>query len=98
MGHYDDCREGNCKICGQAIGYCSHTEGQVYPKLKSLEEADKENLALWKRYFTYPKPNGIACPECRAELFDTDCHMLPSNPPQRNIHCEKCGYRGHRLA
>lgn len=26
MGHYDNCRPGNCVICGQAGGYCEHTE------------------------------------------------------------------------
>lgn len=26
MGHYDNCREGNCSVCGQAEGYCEHTK------------------------------------------------------------------------
>lgn len=25
MGHYDNCRDGNCPVCGQTEGYCEHT-------------------------------------------------------------------------
>jgi hypothetical protein len=25
VGHYDECREGYCAVCGQADGYCEHT-------------------------------------------------------------------------
>jgi hypothetical protein len=27
MGHYDNCREGNCSVCGQTLGYCEHSTG-----------------------------------------------------------------------
>lgn len=27
MGHYDECREGYCSVCGQSNGNCSHTDG-----------------------------------------------------------------------
>lgn len=45
-----------------------------------------------------PRPNGISCPRCEKELFDSAPNMvLASNPPQKNVHC-RCGYRGYRLA
>ena len=48
-----------------------------------------------------PRPNGICCPsgKCRAELYDTHPHLLLlTNPPTKQIHCRKCGYKGTRLA
>lgn len=46
-----------------------------------------------------PITNGIACPDCHAELYDSyPNQMLPSNPPQKNVHCESCGYKGYRVA
>lgn len=48
-----------------------------------------------------PQPNGIACPECGAELLDTDpsstilTHILP---PRKAVHCSKCAFAGDRLA
>ncbi len=45
-----------------------------------------------------PRYNGIACPECGAELIDTNPNIvLTSNPPQKNIHCPNGDYRGYRL-
>lgn len=52
-----------------------------------------------KRYSLIPKTtkNGIRCPKCNmAELHDSDDMILTSNPPQRNIHCESCDYKGYR--
>lgn len=46
-----------------------------------------------------PHPNGIECPKCGKELWDSDpmC-VLTSNPPQKNVHCPACGYRGYCVA
>ncbi len=45
-----------------------------------------------------PHPNGIKCPQCGNELWDTNpMIVLTSNPPQKNIHCPKCGYKGYAL-
>lgn len=45
-----------------------------------------------------PHPNGIECPECGEELWDSSpMTILTSNPPQKNIHCPACGYKGYRL-
>jgi hypothetical protein len=29
MGHYDECREGYCGVCGQTEGNCVHTKSKV---------------------------------------------------------------------
>lgn len=49
--------------------------------------------------FSKPCRNGISCPDCGVELFDSCPAMtLTSNPPKKNIHCEACDYRGYRTA
>lgn len=46
-----------------------------------------------------PRPNGIACEKCGAELLDTNPNMvLTSMPPKKSVHCKKCGWSGYRLA
>lgn len=66
--------------------------------LKTLEESNTQN----RKYFyqmsdNSPKLNGIACPKCGAELLDsTPDIVLTSYPPQFNIHCSKCDYKGYR--
>lgn len=43
-----------------------------------------------------PHANGIACPECGLELWDSSPGLvLTSNPPQRNVHCPACKWRGY---
>lgn len=69
--------------------------------LKSLEQFQKERRADWNRVreFQQSHPNGIACPECGEELWDSNPSCtLTSNPPQKNIHCPNCNYRGFRIA
>lgn len=68
--------------------------------LKSLEEHNAERREYWKEYRRdAPVPNGIACPDCGKELFDSAPSVtLTSNPPQKNIHCKYCSYRGYRRA
>jgi hypothetical protein len=65
-------------------------------KLKSLEQHNKETVDYLYQMNTYPRPNGIACPKCGAELMDTNSEVLCSNPPKHNINCSKCEYRGYR--
>jgi DNA-directed RNA polymerase subunit RPC12/RpoP len=67
--------------------------------MKTLEEFNNMRLDWHQRVndAEKPKPNGISCPECTAELWDTDPRItLTSNPPQKNIHCPECGFRGLR--
>ena len=50
-------------------------------------------------YSNDPKRNGIACPKCSAELFDSDpMTTLASCPPKKTVHCDSCSYVGYRVA
>ena len=70
--------------------------GESMPKkLKDFQKEQEERL--WKYREVYPKPNGIACPECGAELYDSDSVILTSYPPKRNINCSECEYTGTRI-
>lgn len=66
--------------------------------MKTLDEHNKIRGDI----FDYPiNPNesilnGIACPKCGKELFDSTPHiMFSSYPPQYAVHCS-CGYFGYR--
>ena len=69
--------------------------------MKALGEHNQER---WDEYNAMqesrlPHANGIACPVCGKELWDSDpTVMLTSDPPQMNVHCPACGYVGYRLA
>ena len=68
-------------------------------KLKSLSEFNKERR---KRYIIGEKEkqwNGIACPECGNELFDSSPSMeLTSYPPQKRVACVNCKFTGTRVS
>lgn len=69
-------------------------------KLKSLKEHNSNRLKqIWQISGTKlePVPNGIECPDCGKELFDSNPgQLLLSNPPQHEIHCKYCKYTGTR--
>ena len=67
--------------------------------LKSLAEHNVERLRTLKiREPVERDYNGIACPLCGHELYDCDSGIvLPSDPPQTNVHCGWCGWTGSRL-
>lgn len=65
-------------------------------QLKPLEESDREIEERW-RNMGRPRPNGIACPKCGVELMDSDPGLvMTSAPPQLNVHCPGCGFKGTR--
>jgi DNA-directed RNA polymerase subunit RPC12/RpoP len=69
--------------------------------MKTLEEHNSEQWQIHEqsRKLNDPHPNGIACPKCGKELWDSLPGMtLTSYPPQKNIHCPECGHVGYRLA
>ena len=73
------------------------------PKLQSLKDFNKKQSDTYKNIFeendNAPRQNGIACPDCGAELFDSyPCVVLTSSPPQKNIRCIKCEFIGFRIA
>lgn len=59
----------------------------------------KEFNAKRQRRFaiSYPKPNGILCPKCRMELYDTDGNVLHCRPSRIRIHCENCTFKETRI-
>ena len=63
----------------------------------TLDEADATDLATWEATFT-PTLNGIDCNSCGEELYDTypglTCKL---QPPQTDVHCGGCGFKGHRI-
>jgi len=66
--------------------------------MKSLEEFNKDQRER-TRILNDPCANGIGCPECGKELWDSNPDvMLTSYPPQKNVHCPECGYTGYRIA
>ena len=69
------------------------------PKLKTLAE---HNAEYWSyhtaMYNNRPQKNGIECPNCKSELLDTNPFItLTSDPPQKRVHCDECGYKGYRI-
>lgn len=67
-------------------------------KLKTLDEHNTEYRSYHTAlYDNRPQKNGIACPECGSELWDSNPFMtLTSNPPKKSVHCD-CGYTGYRI-
>lgn len=68
--------------------------------MKTLEEHNAMRFALHAELNSNkPRRNGIACPNCHAELFDSDPRVtLTSWPPQKAVHCDQCGHKGYRIA
>jgi DNA-directed RNA polymerase subunit RPC12/RpoP len=68
--------------------------------MKTLEEHNSDRWEAYARLNSNdPRPNGIKCPKCGSELWDsTPSIILCSNPPQKDTHCPSCGYRGYRIA
>jgi len=68
-------------------------------KLKNLDAHNAEaSSAQWAMLDDSKKLNGIACPKCGEELYDSNpmC-TLTSMPAQKNVHCSKCDYVGYRI-
>lgn len=64
--------------------------------MKTLEEHNIQALELHLDS-NKPRPNGIECPKCKSELYDSAPRvMLTSYPPKKEVHCEKCDYHGYR--
>jgi len=77
---------------------CQDIQINTKPPPKSLVEFNAEKYAIYQAAAALC-PNGIACPECSAELLDSNPMVtLLTYPPQMNVHCPACDYRGYRLA
>lgn len=69
--------------------------------MKTLAEFNRMARERYRASDDLAKPhkNGIACPQCGQELWDIAPMLtLTSNPPQKDIACQGCGYRGYRIA
>lgn len=65
-------------------------------ELVSLEEFNKQ-VREQKKNNSLPIPNGIACPNCDEELWDTHPQaILACDPPKKRTHCINCEYTGYR--
>tara|TARA_R110000764_G_scaffold151300_1_gene238775 strand:- start:321 stop:539 length:219 start_codon:yes stop_codon:yes gene_type:complete len=69
-------------------------------KLKNLNEHNAQaSSSQWAMNDNRPVLNGIACPKCSEELYDSSPMMtLTSMPAQKNVHCSKCDHVGYRIA
>jgi len=69
--------------------------------MKTLDEHNHERWARHKagERWDYPHANGIECPMCQKELWDSDPMVtLTVSPPQKSVNCPACGYSGYRFA
>lgn len=84
---------------GPEFGCVHHEakEGVERKAMPTLKDFDKARFAQHCST-NKPGPNGIACPKCGAELWDSNpsC-MLTSSPPQFDVHCPVCNHRDTRL-
>jgi len=76
-------------------------EDPTAPELLPLADYNKvarERYAADRREENLPRLNGLACPDCGAELLDSQpMFQLSSSPPQKNVNCSKCKYVGYRV-
>ena len=69
--------------------------------MKTLEQHNSERMERIRNreLLNQPHPNGIECPKCGKELWDSSPRTtLASNPCQKNVHCPECNYAGYRIA
>jgi DNA-directed RNA polymerase subunit RPC12/RpoP len=69
----------------------------VSPALISLDEFNELRLEDLKLAQVFQRRNGIACPTCGNEMYDSGSYMQLTDPPMQHIHCLRCGYRGARV-
>jgi hypothetical protein len=62
--------------------------------MKTLDEHNKQRI----EQMSYPRHNGIACPECGEEMSDVGPDLLMSNPPKKRVDCFKCGLTDYAIA
>jgi hypothetical protein len=69
-------------------------------KLKNLATHNADaSSSQWAMMDNSPQLNGIACPKCGEELYDSSPNcILTSMPAQKNVHCSKCDHVGYRIA
>lgn len=89
-------------FCAITIGLVSYDEPKTQKKgkiLKSLAEHNAQaSTAQWDSMKNKPALNGIACPYCSKELYDSNpMETFTSMPAQKKTHCTNCSYTGYRI-
>lgn len=65
--------------------------------LKSLAEHNEEVFRRHASIREEENGNGLECPNCEAELYDSEPGIvLTSNPPQHRVACRECDFKGTR--
>jgi hypothetical protein len=70
-------------------------EKDINMLLKTLEEHNNRALEA-HTLLQVGSNNGIECPNCKCELFDSQHLVLLSNPPRYKIFYKNCDYTGER--
>lgn len=70
-------------------------------RLYTLEEWNRQMRTAWEvaRALDEPHPNGIACPQCGGELWDSAPDQVirrDNAPPETPVHCPQCGWKWRR--
>jgi C4-type Zn-finger protein len=88
-----------CKDCAHINLFDATTMGIIIkPKLQTLREHNSGKMSF-SGINTNPCLNGIECPDCKSELWDTNPSVsLSTHPAKKQTHCENCKYTGYRLA
>ena len=108
MGHYDNCREGNCVICGQALGYCEHTEDlRDAPRANDIQHGGDHYKGAEFQHWDLIARNGIGYLEGVASKYPTRWRRKNgAEDVQKAIHyvdkilelIDDCGYRPSGVA
>lgn len=65
-------------------------------QLKTLDGHNRNQAFI--HGLSIPIANGIECPKCSMELVDsTPNEILTTYPPQKNVHCPHCDFKGYRV-
>ena len=74
------------------------TGGQLTGRKKLLMPLDEFNKEVQTHYQDRKctSRNGIECPSCINELIDCGDMVLLTCPPQKEIECIECGWKGYR--
>lgn len=68
-------------------------------KLKSFQHTNAARTQTHMDNWNAPRRNGLACPKCKEELWDSEPDItIETQPPQKKVMCKGCGYVGHRVA
>lgn len=73
---------------------------QEIRKLQALKSFNRLRQEEFNRVRS-PCRNGIACPECGVELYDSNSSPVKFSyeaPPKKKIYCANCDFWGHRLS